>query len=46
MMWTVRGSVRMRDSLEAMERDAELDRTGEGLKYRGPVEVREEGPGE
>lgn len=37
MMWTVRGSVRMRDSLEAMERDAELDRTGEG---EGRLEVQ------
>lgn len=49
MMCTARGSVRMGDSLEAMERDPELERTGEGeegLKRRSPAEVREDGPGE
>lgn len=49
MMYTARGSVRMGDSLEAMERDPELERNGEGeegLKGRSPAEVREEGPGE
>lgn len=44
MMCTARGSVRMGDALEAMERDPELERTGELLQEG--LKVREEGPGE